>query len=89
MERVPVKCRVDMGIDYFRPMRIKYEDEAGAHIINIDRIITKDKRQIIPSKYIAPELEYTFKCETIQEDMQRPLTLTFNNQTCIWYMYTN
>ena len=87
MERIPVECIVDMPPDYFRPMRIRYYDEEGAHVINIDRIISKDTKKVLPSKCISPEIEFTFKCEAIQGNARKPFTLIYNNQSCKWNMF--
>lgn len=70
-----------------RPIRIRYEDRDGAHVVNVDNIIQKDSKKVYPTMNIPASIEYSFKCETEIGDMKKAFTLIFNNQLCKWYLY--
>jgi hypothetical protein len=86
MARIEVECIAEFRPDYIRPMRIRYEDNEGAHVIRIDKIISKDAKKIRPTMNISSEIEFSFKCENIEEGIRKYFTLVYNNQLCKWHM---
>jgi hypothetical protein len=87
MARMPVECIAEMKPDSIRPMRIRYEDNEGKHVVNIDNIIHKDKKKVFATMNNPASIEYVFKCETKISNMKKTFTLIYNNQSCRWYMY--
>jgi hypothetical protein len=89
MERIPVECIAEMKPDSIRPMRIRYEDREGKHVVNVDHVIRKDKKKIFAIMNYPESIEYRFTCETIEAGTRKAFALTFNAQTCRWHMYVN
>ena len=87
MARIPVECITEMRLDYIRPWRVRYEDSEGAHVIKVDNIVGKNAKRVMASMNNPASIEFSFKCESIQEGIRKFFTLTYNNQTCRWYMF--
>ncbi len=84
MTRIPIECIVEMKPNSIKPMRVRYEDREGAHVINVDNIVGRDKKKILPTMNIAASVEYSFKCETFVDEYRNSFTLVYNNQSCKW-----
>jgi hypothetical protein len=86
MDRIPVECIVEMKSDHIKPIRIRYEDREGKHVVTVDSIISQDKKKIFATMNNPVAIDFIFKCETIIHNMKKPFTLVFNNQSCKWYL---
>ena len=89
MYKIPIECIAEMKPNNIKPMRIRYEDDEGAHVVKVDRILKRDKKTIMPNMNQLRSIEYTFRCEAVQGDSRKPFTLAYNDQSCRWYMYIN
>jgi hypothetical protein len=87
MARIEVECIADMRPDYIRPLRIRYEDNEGAHVIKIDKIVGKDAKKVFATMNTPASIEFSFKCENIEDGVRKYFTLYYNNQSCKWHMF--
>jgi hypothetical protein len=87
MNKISVECITVMNHKEITPMRVRYEDDEGAHVIKVEKILVRNKKPVMPSMSNPRSTEYTFRCETIQDGIKRPFTLVFNDQSCKWLMY--
>lgn len=87
MARIPVECISEMRPGYARPMRVRYGDGDGAHVIKIDNIIGKDAKKIIATMNTSASIEFSFKCENVDGGMRKYFTLIYNNQSCKWHIF--
>jgi hypothetical protein len=69
------------------PLKVRYEVSEERIIVKVDRILQRNKRIVMPNMNQIRSIEYTFRCEAIQGDIRKPFTLTFNDQSCRWYMF--
>lgn len=83
-ERIPVEVLVNADRDgNMKPFRIRYQvDDDELQVINIKRIIQKDKR--IEVNYRSSTLIY--KCEAIDHNTAKQFTLQYNTESCKWIM---
>lgn len=86
MSRIPVECIAVMNSKEIKPLRVRYETNDGKQVVNVDKILVKDKKTVFPTMNRPKSTEYTFKCETVQGDTLKPFILVFNNQSCRWYI---
>jgi hypothetical protein len=89
VNKVPVECITVMNNKEITPLRIRFEDDAGAHVVKIDRILQRDKKTVFPTMNKPRSTEHTFRCEVVQGGCRKSFSLIFNDQTCRWYMYAD
>lgn len=87
MNRIPVECIALMNPNEIRPLRVRYEVKDRKQVVRVDRIIQKDKDTVFATMNKPRSTEYTFRCEAIQEGVLKPFKLSYNDQSCRWYMY--
>lgn len=87
MARIPIECIVDMKLNQIRPMRVRYENGEGAHVIKVDNIVGKDAKKVLPTMNNPASIEFTFRCEAFEEGLRKFFTLTYDNQSCKWHMF--
>ena len=83
--RIPVEVLVSTDKDgNMRPFRIRYQvDDDELQVINIKRIIEKDKRTEV--NYRSSVL--TYKCEAIDHNTAKQFTLHYNTESCKWVLF--
>jgi hypothetical protein len=69
-----------------RPNRVKFEDEEGARVIKVDKVIEQDANSTFGAMNGNQNKTYTFKCQSIIEDTLVSFKLQYNQQTCKWHM---
>lgn len=89
MDRIPVECIVIMNQKQITPLKVRYEVNEERVVIKVDRILQRDKKVSMANMDHLRSTEYSFKCEVVQGDSRKPFKLTFNDQSCRWYMYVN
>lgn len=87
MERIAVECIVKMKDKEIAPLRLRYEDHDGAHVVKVDRILQQDKKTTMAYMDHPRTTEYSFRCEAVQDGISKSFTLTFNADSCRWWMY--
>ena len=87
MARVPVECIAIMNHKAIKPLRVRYEVDDESIVVNVDKIFVSDKKNVMPNMNQIRSTEYTFRCEALQGDSRKPFTLTYNDQSCRWYMF--
>jgi len=87
MDRIPVECIVKMSHKEITPLRVRYESNEERIVINVDRILQRDKKVVMPNMNQPRSTEYRFKCEAVNGDSRKPFSLFFNEQSCRWYMF--
>ena len=68
------------------PIRIRFEDSEGKHVINIDKIIEKEIKKTFSTMNSSQGRAFHFKCESILEGMSVPYKLIFDNNSCKWFL---
>jgi len=85
--RIQVECIAEFCPESIRPLRVRYEDGEGAHVVKVDNIVVKDVKKVRATMNNPAFTEFTFKCESFQDGVRKLFTLTYNNQSCRWYMF--
>ena len=74
------------GKGSLEPMRIRFEDTEGKHVINVDKIIEKEIKKTFSSMNRSEGRAFHFKCESVVEGLMVPFKLMFDNNSCKWYL---
>ncbi len=89
MEKIPVFVMTVMSDKGIEPFRAEYEDKEGLHKVKITRILKRDKQASEHSMNGLRSTTYSFWCEAARDGQAIPFKLTFNSDSCRWYMYIN
>jgi|GEM_PF-3009645 len=85
--KYPVECIATFGPKgEIRPNRVKFEDEEGSHVINVDKIVEQDVKNSFGNMNGHQNRAFTFKCESVVEDMKISFKLQYDQMTCKWHM---
>lgn len=87
MERIPVSVMTVMSHKSIDPFRVQYEDKEGLQKIKITRILKRDKKASDNTMNGFRSTTYSFWCEASRDGLAIPFKLTFNSESCRWYMY--
>lgn len=68
------------------PMRFRFEDGGGAHVIQITKIIERDVKSGFGTMNSNAIKQFSFNCESIIEGLVVPFKLMFDNNSCRWYL---
>lgn len=70
------------------PMRVRFEDNEGQHVIKINKIIESDVKNGFGTMHGNPVRLFSYKCQSIIEGMIVPYKLQFETKGCTWNMIT-
>lgn len=86
-EKRPAECIAKCdGKGSLEPMRIRFEDAEGKHVINIDKIIEKEIKKTFSKMNRSEGRAFHFKCESVIEGMAVSFKLIFDNNSCKWFL---
>lgn len=68
------------------PMRIRFEDAEGKHVIDVKKIIEKEIKKTYSTMNRSDGRAFHFKCESVVEGLIVPFKLMFDNNTCKWFL---
>ncbi|MDF2591986.1 MAG: hypothetical protein K0S75_1452 [Clostridia bacterium] len=68
------------------PIRFRFEDEEGTHVIQITKIVEKDLKNGFGNMNGHPVKQFTFRCESIIEGLVVPFRLLFDSNSCRWHL---
>lgn len=83
--QIPVECIVEFDIKGNpKPIRIRFEDAEGLHVINIDKILEKEDKKGFGTMNGNAVRLFVYKCQSVIDGIIVPLKLTFENKFCKW-----
>ena len=86
-EKRPVECIAKCdGKGNLEPMRIRFEDDEGKHVINVDKIIEQEIKKTYSTMNRSEGRAFHFKCESTLEGTAVPFKLIFDNNSCKWFL---
>ncbi|HYE10944.1 MAG TPA: hypothetical protein VEF53_12260 [Patescibacteria group bacterium] len=85
----PVECIVECdGKGGLKPMKIRFEDKEGKHVIKIDKIVEHEVKKVFASMNNPAGRAFHYKCESVVDGLRVPFKLMFDNNNCKWYLIT-
>lgn len=86
-DKKPIECIVKFDPKgNIEPMRFRFEDKEGQHVIQITNIIEKDVKNGFGTMNGNAVKQFSFKCESLLEGLAVHYKLTFDNKNCLWYL---
>ena len=89
VEKRAIECIAKCdGKGNLEPMRIRFEDSEGKHVINVDKIIEKEIKKTYSTMNRPEGRAFYFKCESLLEGLSVPYKLIFDSSSCKWFLFT-
>lgn len=86
-EKRPVECIAEFDKEGNpKPIRIRFEDDEGKHVIDVKKIIEKDIKKTYSTMNRSDGRAFHFKCESVVEGLIVPFKLMFDNNSCKWFL---
>jgi hypothetical protein len=69
-----------------KPMRIRFEDDQGVHVIDINKVLEQEIKRTFSTMNRSEGRAFHYKCESVIEGMLVPYKLLFDNNSCKWFL---